>query len=151
MKKLLITLGIIFLAIIILAAIGISIAAVKGAALDKESKAYVDQAVPAIVSGWNEQELLERASPEFTQTVSKKELDKLYTFFRKLGHLRKYEGSKGQTFISYTTQNGKRTSAEYTANALFDGGSAVIKVALIKHGNQWEIAGFHVDSDAFLP
>jgi hypothetical protein len=43
MKKFLIVLGSIFLAIIVLVAIGIAFVAVRGAALDKESKAYAQE------------------------------------------------------------------------------------------------------------
>jgi Na+-transporting methylmalonyl-CoA/oxaloacetate decarboxylase gamma subunit len=150
MKQLLIILGAIFLALIVLAAVCIGIGAVKGSALDKQSKAYVDSTVPVIVSTWDEHELLSRASPEFTQATDKDELDKLYTMFRRLGRLRQYQGSQGQSYMSLTTQNGKRTTAVYTAKASFDSGSAVIKVTLTKHGDQWQIEGFYVDSDVFL-
>jgi hypothetical protein len=51
--------------------------------------------------------------------------------------------------MSVTTQSGKMTSAQYTAKATFEHGEAVIKLALIKHGDKWEVAGFHVDSSAF--
>ena len=142
MKKLLIVLGVVFLAIIVLAVIGIGIVAVKGAALDKQSKAYVDSAVPAIVSGWDEQELLSRASPEFMQATDKDDLDKLYAMFRKLGSMREYQGSEGQSNMSYTSENGRRTIAVYTAKARFDAGSAVIRITLIKHGGQWQIMAF---------
>jgi hypothetical protein len=150
MKKLLIVLGVVFLAIIVLAVIGIGIVAVKGAALDKQSKAYVDSAVPAIVSGWDEQELLSRASPEFMQATDKDDLDKLYAMFRKLGSMREYQGSEGQSNMSYTSENGRRTIAVYAAKARFDAGSAVIKITLIKHGDEWQIMAFRVDSDVFL-
>lgn len=150
MKKVLIALGAIFLVILILAAVGIGIVAVKGSALDKQSKAYVDGAVPIIVAAWDEQELLSRASPEFVQTIKKEDLDRLYVMFRKLGRLRDYQGAEGQCYMSVTTQNGKRTTAEYTAKASFDAGPAVIKISLIKHGDQWQIVGFHIDSELFL-
>jgi hypothetical protein len=65
MKKLLITLGIVFLALVVIVAAFIGYTAYSGSVLDKESKAYVDAAVPAIISSWNEQALLKRASPEF--------------------------------------------------------------------------------------
>jgi hypothetical protein len=58
MKKFLIVLGSIFLAIVVLAAIGIAFVAVRGNALDKENKAYADTAIPAIINGWSEKELL---------------------------------------------------------------------------------------------
>jgi hypothetical protein len=50
MKRFLIILGSIFLIIIVLAAIGIGVVAVRGGALDKESKAYADAAIPRIIA-----------------------------------------------------------------------------------------------------
>lgn len=150
MKKLLMILGAFFLALIILAAIGIGIFAVKGSALDKQSKAYVDSTVPILVNGWDEQELLSRASPEFKQVVDKDDLDKLHTQFRKLGRLRDCQASEGEANMSITTQNGRSITASYSVKAKFDAGSAVIKISLIKHGDQWQIYGFHISSEAFL-
>ncbi|MGC9943434.1 MAG: hypothetical protein ABSE48_16525 [Verrucomicrobiota bacterium] len=150
MKKLLILLGATFLVIIMLTVVGIGLAVVKGSTLDKQSKAYVDSTVPIIVSSWDEQELLNRASPEFIQSSRKDELDKLYVMFRKLGKLRTYGGSEGQSYVSLTSQNGKTITASYTATTTFDAGSAQIKITLIRHNDQWQILGFHVDSDVFL-
>ena len=48
MKKFFIVLGSIFLALIVLVAIGIAFIAIKGTALDKESKAYADSAIPPL-------------------------------------------------------------------------------------------------------
>jgi hypothetical protein len=56
MKKFLIVLGSIFLALIVLGGIGIAFTAIKGTALDKESKAYADSAIRAIVTTWSEKE-----------------------------------------------------------------------------------------------
>jgi hypothetical protein len=75
MKKFLIVLGSIFLACIVLAAIGIGFIAIRGAALDKESKAYADTAIAAIVTNWSEKELLDRASSELKQAVTQQQLD----------------------------------------------------------------------------
>jgi hypothetical protein len=150
MKKLLIILGSIFLIIILVVAVGIGIVAVKGTAFDKESKAYVDSTVPMLVAAWDEKELLSRASPEFTQAVKDEELDKLYGMFRRLGKLREYQGSEGQSNMSVNSWSGRVVSAAYTARASFDAGPAVIKIALIKHGDNWQIYGFHIDSEVFL-
>jgi hypothetical protein len=42
-------------------------------------------------------------------------------------------------------------SAQYSAKATFQKGEAVIKLGLIKHGNEWGILNFHVDSPALVP
>jgi UDP-N-acetylmuramyl tripeptide synthase len=151
MQKFLIVLGSIFLTIVVLGAIGIAFVAVRGTALDKESKAYADSAIPAVVTTWSEKELLDRASPEFKKAITVDQLDRLFRAFATLGHLQNCEPANGQALMSATTQNGKTISAQYTAKATFEKGEATIKLGLIKHGDQWQILGFHVDSPVFIP
>ena len=151
MKKFFIVLGSIFLALIVLVAVGIAFVAIKGTALDKESKAYADSAIPAIVSTWSEKELLDRASPEFKKAVTIDELDRLFRWISGLGPLQKCEPAEGQSLMSATTQAGKTVSAKYTAKATFEKGEATIKLVLIKHGDQWQIISFDVNSPALVP
>ena len=151
MKKFFIILGSIFLAIILLVVIGIGFVAVRGNVLDKESKAYADAAIPAVVTTWSQKELLDRASPELKQAVTTDQLDRLFRWVSGLGQLQKCEPAQGQALMSATTQTGKMISAQYTAKATFQKGEAEIKVVLIKHGNEWQILNFHVDSPALVP
>jgi hypothetical protein len=151
MRRLLIVLGSIFLAAIVLIGIGIGYVAIRGSALDHDSKAYVDAVVPVIVDGWNEDALKERASPELRHAVTDTELDRLFrTLSSKIGKYKKYNGSKGQSIMSMTSQNGRQTAANYQASVEFETGPATIDIGLIKHGDQWQIARFRVDSKAFL-
>src|SRR5437899_8976534 len=106
MKQFLIVLGSIFLAIVVLAAIGIAFVAVRGNALDKESKAYADSAIPAIVTTWSEKELLNRASPEPKQAATADQLDRLFRWISGLGQLQECEAAQGQALMSATTQSG---------------------------------------------
>ena len=144
MKKFFAVLGIIFLIIIVLGAIGFGYIAYRGNALDKESKAYADAAISAIVTTWSEKELLDRASPEFKQAVPQQQLDELFRRFAGLGHLQKCDPAQGQSNTRATTQAGIQVGAEYTADTTFDKGKALIDIALIKHGDQWQILGFFV-------
>src|SRR2546423_15370082 len=99
MKKFFIVLGSIFLALIVLVAVGIAFIAVKGTALDKESKAYADSAIPAIVTTWSEKELLDRASPEFKKAVTIDQLDGLFRAFPTLARLRKCEPAPANSLM----------------------------------------------------
>src|SRR5215469_14307952 len=137
MKKLLIVLGSIFLAVIVIAAIGIGFVAIRGTALDKESKRYADAAIPAIVTNWSQKELLDRASPEFKQAATsdhRDQFDRLFRWFSGLGQLQKCEPARGQSLMSVTSQEGKTISAQYTSKARFQKGEATIELRLIKHG-----------------
>jgi hypothetical protein len=152
MKKFLITLGSIFLAVIILGAIGIAFVAVRGNALDKESKPYADSAISAIVTAWSEKELVDRASPEFKKAVTADQLDRLFRWLSSsLGRLQKCEPAEGHSLMSATTQSGKTISAQYTAKATFDKGEATVALGLIKHGDQWQILRFDVYSPQLVP
>jgi hypothetical protein len=147
MKKFLVVLGSIFLALIVFGAIGIALIAVRGNALDKESKAYADAAIADIVTIWSEKDLLDRASPELKQAATTDDLHRMFRWYSSLGGLQKCEPAQGQAIM----QTGKMPTAQYVAKATFQKGQATIKLDLIKHGNQWQILGFYIDSPAFVP
>lgn len=150
MKKFLIVLGSIFLLIIVLGAIGIAFVAVRGAALDKESKAYADMAIPAIVANWDKKELLDRASSELKQAAPQRQIDEYFLRASTLGRLQKCESAQGQALMSATTRNGKMISARYTAKATFEKGEATVTLGLIKHGEQWQILSFDARPHQFI-
>jgi hypothetical protein len=150
MKKFLIILGSTFLVLIVIGAVAIGFVAYRGATLDKESKAYADSAIPAVVTTWSEKALLDRASPEFSKVVTIDKLDRLFRYMSRLGALQKCEPAQGQSLMSATSESGRRTTAAYTAKATFEKGEATIKLGLIKHGDQWQILSFYVDSPTFM-
>lgn len=150
MKKLLIVLGAVFLIVLVLVGGGVAYLAVNGSALDRESKAFADAVISSIIGGWDERELESRVSPEFRAATTSSDLDKLFAMFRRLGNLKSYNGSKGDANISVTTQSGKQITATYVGSADFENGPAQIAIRLIKHGDQWQILAFRVDSRSFL-
>jgi len=139
-------LGYVFLVVLVC----FGILAIKGTALDKESKQYADAAILALVTNWDMNELEGRISPEFKSTVQPGDVQKLFAMLRRLGSLKEYKGYHGSSNMSFTSERGKVISATYVENAEFAAGSAEIHLALIKHGDQWQILGFHVNSKAFL-
>ncbi len=150
MKKTLMVLGGIFVVVIVIVVIGIVFSAVKGQALDRESKQYVDAAIPAIAAQWDIRALQERASPEFKTAVNDEDLEKLIRMYQRLGKLQQYQGSKGDANLSLTNQRGKVITAHYITNAEFDTGPATITLDLIKHDDQWQILRMNVNSKVFL-
>jgi hypothetical protein len=58
---------------------------------------------------------------------------------------------KGDSNISYTTQNGKVISAAYVVSAKFKNSEGRIMARLIQSpAGQWQFLQFHVDSPVFL-
>jgi hypothetical protein len=118
--------------------------AVIGNILDKESKAFVDIAIPAIVSDWDMTEFRKRASPEFNKTADYDDMQQLFDVLRGLGGLQEYGGSMGDSRILVSLEDGIVITAVYDASADFESGSADIQISLIKHGGQWQILGFKI-------
>lgn len=150
MRKTLIVLAILLVLAIAVVAGLIGFAAYNGTKHDASSKAYVDQSVPPIVSTWSVFELLDRASPELKASGTKEQLEQLFKKLSELGKLKEYQGSKGESLMSITPQNGKQITAKYKAMALFENGEAEIIIQLIKHDGNWQIINFHVKSPFFL-
>jgi hypothetical protein len=94
--------------------------------------------------------VLDRSSPEFRKAVTVDQLDRFFlAYYNTLGGLQKCEPAQGQATMSLTSQAGRMTTGQYTAKATFEKGEGAIKLTLIKHGGEWQIEGFYVDSPAF--
>jgi len=150
MKKFFTVLGIIFLCLLVTGAIGFSMVAYQGAKLDKSSQSYVDQIVPIIIASWSPQELLDRASPELLEVAPRDKVDTMFReFTEKLGALKEYRGSKGDSLINFTA-SGKVVTAAYMARASFGKGDAEIKISIIQHDKKWQLLEFRVNSDMLI-
>ena len=143
--------GGIFLVLIVMAAIAFVVLATKGSALDKESKAYIDEVVPVICSDLRILTLSKYASQELLNSGLPAEQERIFDAFKKLGEFKEYKESSGDAKLFYTTQHGKTITAEYTAQVEFESGPAQVKVSLIKQGDQWKIRGFRINSPALIP
>lgn len=145
MKTIFSVLGIIFLVLAVAVAVVVGIAGYLGSKRDSSSKLYVDGNIPPIVSTWSKDELIARASPELLRTTSKDQISQLFdTLSVKLGAFQSYDGAKGQSNMSFTTQ-GEVTTASYISEATFKNGKAKIQIKLILHEDSWQILGFHVE------
>jgi hypothetical protein len=145
MRKLLYAVGASTFVVIFASAVAIAVLAYNGGQFDKESKEFVDGAVPAIVASWDRQQLLERATPELRSSVTPDKLASMFQSLSRLGSLVNYEGAKGEANLSYFTGTGARISASYVAKARFENGSAVFRIALVRRDEHWMINGFHID------
>lgn len=147
MKKFLMVVGGVALVLVVLIVALVAIVAVKGRGLDKESKRYADAAIVAIVSNWDEQALLARASPEFLKASPIQKIDQLFPQFRVLGPMEHYLGCKGEAFVNVSISGNSLTTAVYVADVVFQRGTAKVRVKLIKRGDRWQILEFYVHGD----
>lgn len=145
MRKILYGLGLVSLLLVTVLVGGIAFIAYNGNKLDTESKRFVDAAIPAISANWSMKALVERASPEFIQSVSADQLKAGFDQFSNLGRLIQYEGSQGQSNMSYIAGKGSSISASYAAKARFENGEAAFRITLVKRGEVWLIQSLNIN------
>lgn len=148
MKKVFQVLGLVFAALIFFGVVTFVVIALKGNALDKESKAYVDEVAPKVLADLRKETLLSYSSDTLKNAVKPEEMDKLFVWFRKLGQFKKYKGSKGEAKISITTQAGKVVTGRYVAEAEFSTGPAQVEIVTVKEDDKWLIQMFRINSMA---
>ncbi len=148
MKKAITVLGYVFIVFIVLMLAGASAVVVLGKKFDKESKAFVDTAVQAIAADWDIEELQKRASPEFNDAVDYDSLEEDFATLQQLGKLVEYKGSIGDSNITIS-RSGYVVTADYTAKADFEAGSAEVQISLVKRGGRWQILDFSVSPESF--
>lgn len=149
MKKTIMVLGYIFVVLIVVLIAGFVSLTFMGNRWDKESKAFVDAAIPAIVSTWDVDEIEKRASPEFNDEVDYDGLEQDFGVLRQLGKLVEYKGSTGDSNITLSFLYGYEITADYTASADFEAGSTNMRMSLIKHGGKWQILDFTINPEEF--
>jgi hypothetical protein len=152
LKKFFTILGGIFAAMIVILIIVIAIAIPRTLKLEHSGAAYIQVAVPKIAKHWNPRELTERASPGLLSSLGHhKQVDRLFVLFRRLGALRHLGKPKGSVYTGYFPGSGDATVGNYTVQAEFANGAATIDIQLYRTGGSWQINGFHINSNVFLP
>ncbi len=141
------TIAYLFLSVVaVLAAIAAAIA-VFANTLNKESKAFVDASLPAIISDWDVTEIQKRASPEFNGSVDYDDLQQLFDALREFGELQEYHGATGEAKTSFSIESGIMLTAFYDARADFEEGTVDIQVSLVRREGRWQILGFNIAPD----
>ncbi len=148
MKKTVTILGYAFIVFIILMLAAVAGLVALGKKYDKESKAFVDTAVQAIVADWDIEELQKRASSEFNDEVDYESLAEDFSTLQQLGKLVEYKGSRGDSNITISL-SGYAITADYTATAEFEAGLAEMQVSLVRREGRWQILDFSVSPESF--
>jgi hypothetical protein len=123
----------------------------EGHRLDTESRAFVDDAVPAIVGHWNFQELERRSTPQFRNRLVASGAVAFPNSVTVLGRLTRYDGSRGQAISAYVFGAGSKTSANYIATAYFQNGRAQFRLTLKEVEGRWLIDGLFIQVHLYAP
>jgi hypothetical protein len=148
MRKFFFGVGVLAAVLIVAGGVGFFVLSRDGAALDRMSKAYVDESVVAITANWDMDELWKRASPHLRQMANEDQIRGLFEAAKSaLGPLAEFRGSRGEAIISVKDAS---VSADYLARGRYQKGDASLRIALVKQGDSWMIEGFRINSNALL-
>ena len=139
--------GILSLVLLLTAFAGTTYVLHRGHSLDRESHAFTDAAVTAVVSQWSADELLRRAAPQFLRASTPGAVRAFVAgAATRFGPLISYEGAQGQARSVTDKKRGTRVTAIYISHALFQKGEAEFQIALVKVADRWMITEFHLSS-----
>jgi len=115
--------------------------------VQKDALDYVDTNVPLIIRNWDSGELIGRASRGLLNVVPREQFVELFnTLSQKLGSLKEYRGSTGQTNLRTSFKGINRTGV-FEAEAVFAKAPAIILCRIVWQGNAWKIEEFRVKSN----
>jgi hypothetical protein len=113
--------------------------------LQAESQAYADKAVSQIVTVWNAEALLDRASPEFFKVMSQAQVQQLFNqLSQDLGVLKQYQ--QALCNISTNLIQNDMTISRCRTRLIFEKAPAILELELIWQDQQWKIYRFEVIS-----
>jgi hypothetical protein len=152
MRQIFTILGVISAVIIFIFILAAAIFIPRTLELDREATAYIQDAIPKIVTNWSSQELVDRATPELLAAgQSRGQIDRLFTMFRELGSFQHLDKPEGAVVSSAFSNSGVVTLGNYVVQAEFEKGTASIQIQLRRVDGTWKINGFHINSDVFFP
>lgn len=151
MHRLLAGCGIATLVVIgILAAI-FAIFMTRGPAVEAESQKAAREAVVAIVTNWDQQELLRRSSDELKSVLPPDKVGRIFATYRRLGKLQSLGAPQGKAEVKFLAGSKNGVNTRYSFPATFSAGKATITIRMRKtEAAGWKMFGFTINSDAFL-
>ena len=145
MKKVLIVVGSVALGVIVLLGIGIGSMMYFGRDLDSSSKEFVDQAIPAVCTGWDASALTSRSSQQLLDATPEAKIAELMAAFSGMfGPMTKYGGSKGDSNMMLNIPHGLLVTARYQAEVTFEKGRGTILIRLNREDGKWKLLQFNV-------
>jgi hypothetical protein len=145
MGKFLSVFGAAALVVVGVLAVAFGIQAWNAHRLNVESKAFVDDAVPAITAHWDKQALLDKAAEGSRRGLATGTNAANFAAYSRLGALVEYGGATGEARQPSLFGNGPPPIASYKAKAKYENGEVVLHVFVTKHDGAWRIINLNVE------
>jgi len=118
--------------------------------LSASAREYADRCNVAIARTWSQADLIQFLAPGLEEKVAREKLDNLFDNFRKLGDLKNYSESEGDSQMIWTSDKGFQIKAFTQAKAEFENGDAIIQTSLVWVNGSWHVSHFRVESSPLI-
>ena len=146
MRKVLMVLGGLFLAIIVIVAGLAAYAFIRGPKIDAESKAYLRTTAPLILAQPTADNLTSYMAPEDRAKVDSAALAALSSYMTlNLGGYEACGEWSGGWNVNEST-SGETINSNYQARCQFSKASIIVQISIRKTGDIWRMVGIHLDS-----
>lgn len=113
---------------------------------------FTTEAVTAMAAGWDSDELMKRAAPEWLSPADLAGMPGVFSHLSKLGKLKVLRAPSGR--VGKGPYPGTMISdvwADYSVTGDFDAGPSRFRMILKRIDDGWQIYGFEVASNALTP
>lgn len=128
---------------------GVFLVAWRVQSLNEQGRQFVDSAIPAITTTWDDDQLFSRATPQFRSSIARRDLSIFGDASAALGAFQQAVGTTGAVGWEAVLLPGAQVSGSYVVKARYAKGLATFQVDAVKIGGAWKIAGFHFDAQTF--
>lgn len=150
MKPLGIILGSLFLVIALVVATVNVVTWYKSTQYEDTAVPYIKTAIP-VLSKWDAESIKEFMAPKVLEQTTDENFSKIIKYFSNLGSLNSFEEPEfSDVYTGTNPEEGTQTIVNYTVDAVYENGDAVITISLLKSGNSFKIYKFHISSRALV-
>ena len=151
MRRLLVIVGGVTLALVAAVALGVAVYAPEGRRLDASSREYASQVLDAALKNWDVSAVRSESSEELLAAVPAEKLEQLLRAFAgRLGPIRSHGLPRGESRLNVVPFRWIVT-ADYLVPTTFEKAGGQISLRLILKGDRWRVLALHVNSEALLP
>jgi hypothetical protein len=112
--------------------------------LSKTTENFARSSAVAIFSGWDDKELLDRASPDFLKNAHPDAIHNSFNNLSKLGKLTRVDQLEGGPHYIISLTGPNTATATYSGTAEFENGKLQFQIDLIDGGPVWQIKAFRI-------
>lgn len=124
---------------------------VIGARAAKQGAPLAAEAFRSFAQPWDADVLIKRSSPELLATLPADKARAYVSFVHaRLGHLKQCGGVQQGQWTSHVGPQGLTVLATYFAECEFERASGRMTIQLVRRGEEWQVNGVFLNSDALM-